>query len=104
VQIQSRLAPVYLAIRDAAATDPDSAALWAEINNRRAANMHNFAADLRATGELRPDLSDGEVADIIWSMNGAEYWVLMVDDRGWSHQRFGEFLTDAWRRLLLSNP
>ena len=103
VQIQSRLAPVYLAIRDAAATDPDSAVLWAEINDRRAANMRHFAADLRATGELRHDLSDDEVADIIWSMNGAEYWVLMVDDRGWSHQRFGEFLTDAWARLLL-NP
>ncbi len=104
VQIQSRLAPVYLAIRDAAATDPDSAVLWAEINSRRAANMRNFAADLRATGELRQDLSDDEVADIVWGMNGAEYWVLMVDDRGWSHQRFGEFLTDAWARLLLANP
>ena len=102
VQIQSRLAPVYLAIRDAAATDPDSAALWAEINGRRAANMRNLAADLRATGELRPDLSDDDVADIIWSMNGAEYWVLMVGDRGWSHQRFGEFLADAWARLLLT--
>lgn len=104
VQIQSRLAPVYLAIRDAAATDPDSAVLWAEINSRRAANMRNFAADLRATGELRQDLSDDEVADIVWGMNGAEYRVLMVGDRGWSHQRFGEFLTDAWARLLLANP
>ncbi len=104
VQIQSRLAPVYLAIRDAAATDPDSAVLWAEINSRRAANMRNFAADLRATGELRQDLSDDEVADIVWGMNGAEYWVLMVGDRGWTHQRFGEFLTDAWARLLLANP
>ena len=102
VQIQSRLAPMYLAIRDAAATDPDSAALWAEINGRRAANMRNLAADLRATGELRPDISVDHVADIIWSMNGAEYWVLMVGDRGWSHQRFGEFLADAWARLLLT--
>jgi AcrR family transcriptional regulator len=104
VRIQSRLAPVYLAIRDAAATDPDSAVLWAEINDRRAANMRDFAADLRATGELRRDLSDDEVADIVWGMNGAEYWVLMVADRGWSHQRFGEFLADAWARLLLANP
>jgi hypothetical protein len=95
---------MYLAIRDAAATDPDSAALWAEINNRRAANMRDFAADLRGTGELRQDLSDDDVADIVWSMNGAEYWVLMVDNRGWSHQRFEEFLADGWARLLLTNP
>jgi hypothetical protein len=54
VEIQPRLAPVYLALRDAAATDPDSAALWSEISERRAANMRLFAADLRVTGELRP--------------------------------------------------
>src|SRR5437667_153535 len=51
VDIQPRLAPVYLALRDAAATDPDSAATWREISERRARNMRAFAADLRATGE-----------------------------------------------------
>ena len=39
VEIQPRLAPVYLALRDAAATDPDSAATWREISERRARNM-----------------------------------------------------------------
>jgi AcrR family transcriptional regulator len=104
VQIQPRLAPVYLALRDAAATDPYSAALWREISGRRAANMRLFAADLRSTGEIRPDLSDDDVADLVWSMNGPEYWALLVVDRGWTPQRFGEVLVDAWRRLLLTRP
>jgi hypothetical protein len=60
-----------------------------------------FAVDLRATGELRADLTDDEVADIVWSMNAAEYYNLLVDDRGWTPQRYGAFLADAWRRLLL---
>ena len=46
--------------------------------------MRMFAADLRATGELRADLSDEEIADVVWSMNGPEYWSLLVVDRGWS--------------------
>ena len=104
VEIQPRLAPVYLALRDAAATDADSAALWSEISNRRARNMRMFAADLRATGELRPDLSDDEIADIVWSMNGPEYWALLVVDRGWEPERFGTFLVDLWTRLLTSAP
>jgi AcrR family transcriptional regulator len=104
VQVQSRLAPVFLALRDAGATDPESARLWAEITERRARNMREFAADLRSTGELREDLSDDDVADVIWSMNGAEYWVLMVEDRGWDPERFGTFLVDAWSRLLLTTP
>jgi AcrR family transcriptional regulator len=102
VAVQQRLAPVFLAVRDAGAADPAAAALWTAISERRAANMRRFAADLRATGELRADLSDDEVADVIWSTNGPEYWVLLVRDRGWSPRRFGELLVDSWTRLLLA--
>jgi len=102
VEIQSRLAPVFLALRDAAGNDPESAVLWKEISDRRAANMRRFAADLRGTGELRADRTDDDVADIVWSMNGTEYWVLLTGDRGWSHQRFATYLIDAWSRLLLA--
>jgi AcrR family transcriptional regulator len=103
-EIQPRLAPVYLALRDAAATDPDSAAAWREISERRARNMRLFAADLRATGELRTDLSDEDIADIIWSMNGPEYWTLLVGERGWSAGQFSRHITDAWQRLFLAGP
>ncbi|HEY2225877.1 helix-turn-helix domain-containing protein [Actinomycetospora sp.] len=102
IRIQVRLAPVFLALRDAASADPDSAALWTEITDRRARNMRDFAADLRSTGELRDDLTDDEVADVVWSMNGPEYWVLLVGDRGWTPERFGAFLVDTWTRVLTS--
>ena len=102
--IQQRMAPVFLALRDAASTDADCAALWAEIARRRAANMRAFAADLRSTGELRDDLSDDQVADIIWSMNAAEYWDLLVRERAWKPEQFADWLTDAWTRLLLRAP
>jgi AcrR family transcriptional regulator len=103
VKVHSRLAPVFLALRDAGATDPESAALWQEIAQRRARNMTEFAADLRSTGELREDLTDREVADIIWSMNSPEYWVLLVTERDWTHRQFAAYLIDAWARLLLSH-
>jgi AcrR family transcriptional regulator len=100
--IQQRMAPVFLALRDAASTDQECASLWAEIATRRATNMRTFAADLRTTGELRTDLSDNQVADIIWSMNAAEYWVLLVRERAWTPAQFQAWLTDAWTRLLLA--
>lgn len=99
--IQQRLAPVFLALRDAAGSDPDCAVLWAEIAERRARNMRDLAAGLRATGELRDDLTDDHVADIIWSMNAAEYWDLLVRQRAWTPEQFTHWLTDAWTRLLL---
>jgi AcrR family transcriptional regulator len=101
-EIGVRMAPVHRALAEASVTDGDCAALRAEISTRRAGNMRLFAADLRATGELRPDLTDDEVADIVWSMNAAEYRALLVGERGWTAERFGTWLTDAWTRLLLT--
>lgn len=97
-----RTAPVQRALREAAATDPECAALAAEISDRRAANMRLFAADLRVTGSLRADLCDDDVAAIVWSMNAADYYLLLVSRPGWTADRYGRFLADAWRRLLLA--
>lgn len=100
--IQQRMSPVFLALRDAAQTDEDCRDLWATIGKRRASNMREFAAELRTTGELRSDLDDEQIADIIWSMNSAEYWVLLVEERGWTPQQFQDWISDSWRRLLLA--
>ncbi len=97
-----RTAPVFEALRTAALTDRSCAALYTEITERRAANMRRFAADLRSTGSLREDVSDDQVADIVWSMNSAEYYLLLVRDRGWSSERFGVHLAETWRRLFLA--
>ena len=101
-EIGQRMGPVHRALREAAVSDRECAALRAEFGNRRAQNMRLFAADLRATGELRPDLSDDDVAEIVWSMNAPEYHALLVEDRGWPTDRFRQWLFDAWTRTLLT--
>jgi len=101
VAIHQRLASTYLALHDAAVNDSDCAALRKQISERRATNMRRFAADLRSTGEIRADLTDDQVADIIWTMNAAEYFDLL-HQRGWTPERIGAWLADAWTRLLLT--
>ncbi len=103
-EILPRLVPIFLALRDAAVDDPDCRALWAEISTRRARNMLELAADLRATGEVRPELTDQQVADIVWSLNAPEYVDLLIGQRGWTADQVGDFLRDAWVRLLLATP
>ncbi|GHE36977.1 DNA-binding protein [Streptosporangium violaceochromogenes] len=99
--IQERIAPLFVALRDASGQDAELAELWQEVAERRAANMRLFAQDLAATGELRADLTLDEVADVVWSTNAPEYYLLLVHDRGWTPERFEQWLADAWRRLLL---
>jgi len=101
--IQARLAPLFLALQSAASGEPELAALWTEIGERRATNMRRLAAELAETGALRSDISVDEAADVIWSMNAAEFYVLLVQQRGWAPEHYEQWLTDAWQRLLLDD-
>jgi AcrR family transcriptional regulator len=97
--IAARLAPVLGILQQAAPAEPELAALWREIAERRAANMHRFVADLAAVATLRVD--PGQAADIVWATNAPELYQLLVGQRGWSPERYEHFLADAWHRLLL---
>lgn len=99
--IQPRLAPLFQVLQAAAPLDPDLKALWQEISQRRAANMRLLAKELAATGRLQTGLTVAIVADIIWSMNSPEFYLLLVEQRGWSPEEFERWLGNAWIRLLL---
>src|SRR3569832_354186 len=101
-RIHPRLAPLVTALQAAAPLDADLKALWREISQRRAANMRLFAENLAQTGSLRAELSIPAAADIIWSLGSPEYYVLLVDSRGWSLREFERWLGEAWTRLLLA--
>ena len=101
--IQERLAPLIRTLQGAANLDTELNALWQEISERRAKNMQLFAQNLAATGRLRKDLTVEKTADIIWSMNSPEFYLLMVEQRGWSPAEFEHWLSDAWIRVLLSS-
>ncbi len=100
-RIQERLAPLFRALQSAATTEPELAALWAEIGERRAGNMRLLAGELAAGGALRAGVSVEEAADVIWAMNAAEFYVLLVHERGWEAEHYERWLADAWQRLLL---
>jgi AcrR family transcriptional regulator len=94
------VAPLQEALRDAGRKDPDCADTLQRLEERRAGNMLLFAQDLRATGELREDLDDQQVADLVWSTNSAEYYSLLAR-RGFSPARIGSHLADLWTRTLV---
>jgi len=101
--IQERFVPIVQVLTEAAASDASLAALWTEISERRAANMRLFATDLASTGRLRDGLSIDQAADIIWATNSPEFYVLLVEARGWTPDELESWLADAWARLLLAN-
>jgi AcrR family transcriptional regulator len=99
--IQGRMAPLFLALRDAARTEPEAEEVWHEISSRRAANMRKFAIDIRNAGALREGLTIAEAADVLWATNNSELYVLMTVERRWTVDRYQRWLADTWERLLL---
>jgi AcrR family transcriptional regulator len=99
--IQERMAPLFLALRDASSTEPEAQAVWREIGERRAANMRLLVADVAAAGGLRPGLSADDAADTVWTLNSSELFVLLTGERGWSAAHFESWLADTLCRLLL---
>lgn len=101
-QIQTRMAPLLLALRDAASTEPEAAEVWREVSDRRARNMRALVADLGPEGTLRAGVSPEDAADVIWATAGAELFVLLTVERGWTLDAYERWLADTWCRLLLA--
>ena len=102
-RVLPRTVPLALALRAAGETDPACRQAYAGLTERRAANMRLFAADLRRTGELRDDLDDAAVADLVWSMNSPDYYSLVLS-RGRTPQQYSELVQDVWTRTFLQDP
>jgi AcrR family transcriptional regulator len=100
-QVAPRHVPVQLVIRDAAGSDPDARAVWAELQAERLRGMTLFARALHDEGNLRPGISTNEARDVLWTYNSAELFQLLVIERGWSPKRYGRWVADALIAALI---
>ena len=100
-EIHDRMAPLLLALGDAATTDDEARQVWREISDRRARNMRDLVRDLGPDGTLRAGLSVDEAADVVWATASAELFILLTQERSWTPEAYERWLADTWARLLL---
>ncbi len=96
-----RVAPLLIALRDAADEHEEARKVWSEISDRRAGNMRRLIADLADSGGLRAGIDPDDAADTVWATNSAELYSMLRDQRGWSSDRYRRWLVDLWSRVLL---
>jgi AcrR family transcriptional regulator len=99
--VLTRLAPLFLVLREAAPAHPELGALWQEISERRGRNMRLFAAEVATAGGLRAGLAVDDVADVVWSMNSPEFYSLVVHERGWPPAKFADWLSETWTKIFV---
>jgi AcrR family transcriptional regulator len=102
-EMHGRMGPLLLILREAAEQSDELAELASTLRTRGAANMRRFAGEVASTGELRPDLTVDEMADVVWATNSVEFYSLLIGERGWTPEQYEAWLSDSWARLFLSN-
>lgn len=100
-EIAPRIAPLLLLLATAAETDATLAQLRADLDAARLTRMTQVAQTLGGKTQLRPPLSIQEAAEIMWAYSSPELYRLLVISRGWSPERYGEFVGDALVDALL---
>jgi AcrR family transcriptional regulator len=93
--IHRRAGPLLRALRDARGTDPDLRRLWDEMEAWRLDGQGRFVRMLADRGALKPGLEVDAGIDIAWTLCSLAVYDLLVLGRGWSEERYQDWLTDA---------
>ena len=94
-----RVGPLVEVLSTASRTDPELAALLAKIHDERLANLRTFVQALAANGPLR--LEPEAALDTVWALASTDVHRLLTGTRGWSRERYGEWLAGSLAALLL---
>jgi AcrR family transcriptional regulator len=94
-EIGPRVFPIFRLARDAAAGDPEVAATLEQISAARLARMTVNARGLAKAGHLRPGVTVDQAADIMWVLTSVELYELLVLQRGWTPERYGQFAAEV---------
>jgi AcrR family transcriptional regulator len=98
-QTARRIAPFQLMVHAAAGSDASAAAMLVEMARQRLVGIGVMAAEAASTGQLA--VSETECRDVIWSMTDGTLWHRLVSERGWTNERFAEWLGRLWVALLV---
>jgi hypothetical protein len=94
-EVAPRIAPLLLLLRDAALIDSESVALLADANRSRLERMSDNASFLAERSYLRAGVTVEEARDILWLYTSPEVFDLLVNQRGWTPDRFGKHVAEG---------
>lgn len=100
-EVAPRAAPILLLIRTAAATDPEMATLWQEVDEAQLTRMAHNARHLRDRGALRDGITLEQARDVLCVYSSPELYDLLVLRRRWPLERYGSFVAEGMIAALL---
>ncbi len=99
--VKERAAALLEILRNAAPADPEIDALWSRIQTEFHDNQRTIVESLHEKNALRRGLGIAQAADILWTLNHPNMFQLLVTDRGWTLERYEQWLGDVLCAQLL---
>jgi len=97
----NQISEVFEVMTDAAKTEPDLDRIVQKLNKQRLENMTFAVAQFARNGPFRDNMDEGHARDIVWTLTSGEVFLLLTRERGWSKEKYAEWLADMLIRTLL---
>jgi len=101
-QIRTAQSAVFDLMRGAGVVAPELAKLAQQRERLRYEKEESVIYFLRKSGKLRPGLSYQAARDIFWMFTGGDVYHMLVRERGWSPQKYQNWLADTLVQSLLT--
>jgi AcrR family transcriptional regulator len=98
--INQRTNDVYRVLVSAAGSDAAAAELLSEIQQQRDRGQGQIARALSRARALKPGLRVRDAADVIHALMSPEVYSLLVGDRGWTPERYRQWLETTLAQQL----
>ena len=99
--VKTRLGGMLGVIRSAAVVDDECAKLWRLIQSDFYDNQRVIVDDIDRRGGLRRGLDATAAADMLWTLNHPDLWLLLVNERQWTPEQFETWFGDVTCHQLL---
>jgi hypothetical protein len=90
-------------LRTAAVVDPDVADLWSGNPDPRYTVYHTAARTLVAKPGIREGATTDHTADVLFALLSPELYLLLVNDRGWTADRWEQWVNNTLCAQLLAD-
>jgi len=85
----------------AAKTEADVDKMVQNLNKQRWQHMAVAVQQIVTNGPLHGKMDEVHATDIVWTLTSPEVFLLLTRDRGWSKEKYAEWLADTLTRALL---
>lgn len=89
---------------EAAKTEVEIDRILQKLNKQRLEHMTLAVQQIAANGPFRENMDEAYATDTVWTLASPEVFLLLVQNRNWSKEKYAGWLADTLIRTLLPEP